>query len=446
MPNSLLNVIEDLLEADMTKKDVVKNPQEKEIKSEISEEDDEVEVDEEIKANAANAKNLSDSKKKNGSTVKPTSGNESPTAEPDVSSGPDAAMKDEGGDKHGNGDSTSAETQGVVGGPDSGPVLDGGADKDVGHDPKKKGKYASDASGDVQADKPIKEGQDMTVQKNTNDQHLPDGEKETLGLNAKADGPAAIDSKEKIGEKSLDKKLDKDGDGDHDMEDHATEDDDDLSEDFKEKAQIIFETAVNEKVNNAREELREEYASLLSEALGEANTQIDAYVDVAVKEWLSENALEVKYSLRTEIAENFIRGMKTLFQENYIDIPDDEVSVVDELTEAVESLKEQLEEQEQLVESSQKEILVMRKDSVVEDLSQGLTVTQSLKLEKMSENVESQNVEEFRYKMEKLKEAHFVDVADDTFSLNEEILTEQQNVSDESDVSFYANFLGKTVR
>jgi len=286
----------------------------------------------------------------------------------------------------------------------------------------------------------------MTVQKNTNDQHLPDGEKETLGLNAKADGPAAIDSKEKIGEKSLDKKLDKDGDGDHDMEDHATEDDDDLSEDFKEKAQIIFETAVNEKVNNAREELREEYASLLSEALGEANTQIDAYVDVAVKEWLSENALEVKYSLRTEIAENFIRGMKTLFQENYIDIPDDEVSVVDELTEAVESLKEQLEEQEQLVESSQKEILVMRKDSVVEDLSQGLTVTQSLKLEKMSENVESQNVEEFRYKMEKLKEAHFVDVADDTFSLNEEILTEQQNVSDESDVSFYANFLGKTVR
>ena len=222
---------------------------------------------------------------------------------------------------------------------------------------------------------------------------------------------------------------------------------DELDEDFKEKASIIFETAVNEKVNNIREEIEAEYETKLQEETAAMNEQVSEYIDYAVQEWLKENALEIKYSLRTEIAENFITGLKGLFEESYIEIPDDEVSVVDELTEAVESYKEQLEEQQQSLEEANAEILNFKRQAILESVSEDLTQTQAIKLEKLSENVEAGDIEEFEYKLAQLKESFFSEEYDGTFTLDEEIVEPAGEYVVEGAtnvIDHYASFLSKT--
>ena len=222
----------------------------------------------------------------------------------------------------------------------------------------------------------------------------------------------------------------------------------DLEEDFKEKAAVIFETAVNEKANLIKEEIEAEYAQMLEEKVDEINNSVNEYVNYIVNEWLEENQLEIKYSLRTEIAENFIREMKTVFESNFIDIPEEEVSVVDELTEAVESYKEQIEEQSAELESAKKELLEIKRKEIVEAIGEDLPQTQKIRLEKLSENVEADDIEEFRYKVEQLKEGYFDESSEQPLlsSLSEEVfggtVIEEE---DDSTVSQYAKFLSKTV-
>ena len=221
-----------------------------------------------------------------------------------------------------------------------------------------------------------------------------------------------------------------------------------LEEDFKEKAAVIFETAVNEKANLIKEEIEAEYAQMLEEKVDEVNNRVDEYVDYVVNEWIEENQLEIKYSLRTEIAENFIREMKKVFETNFIDIPEEEVSVVDELTEAVESYKEQIEEQASELEAAKKELLEIKRKEIVEAIGEDLPQTQKIRLEKLSENVEADDIEEFRYKVEQLKEGYFDESSEQPLlsSLSEEVfggaIIEEE---DDSSVSQYAKFLSKTV-
>ena len=228
----------------------------------------------------------------------------------------------------------------------------------------------------------------------------------------------------------------------------SEEEDSGLEEDFKQKATIIFETAVNQKVGTIREQLEEQYASKMEKELAAANAKINEYVDYAVKEWVKENQLEIKYSLRTEIAENFIRGLKGLFEENYIEIPDDEVSVVDELTEAVESYKEQLEEQAAVLEEAQAELLSIKRHDVFEEVAEGMTETQKIRLEKLSESVEAADIDEFRFKVEQLKESFFDGTSESPLlsSLSEEVFgNTRRKIDEDSPVSQYASFLSRTV-
>ena len=228
---------------------------------------------------------------------------------------------------------------------------------------------------------------------------------------------------------------------------------DSLDEDFKQKAAVVFETAVNEKVLTIREEIEVEFEDKLAQEKEALEEKFSEYVDYATQEWLKENALEIKYSLRTEVAENFIRGLKGLFEENYIEIPEDDISVVDELTEAVEGYKERIGEQEEMLEGLQKEVLTFKKDSIVEEISDGLTETQKIRLEKLSESVEAEEIGEFKEKLETLKEAYFESpetaakalstYGDEVYSMNEnaEVLLNE----DGSPVSQYAKYLSKTV-
>ena len=228
-----------------------------------------------------------------------------------------------------------------------------------------------------------------------------------------------------------------------DMDDLTEE----LEDDFKEKAAVIFETAVNEKAGIIREEIEAEYAQKLEEKVDEINERVNEYVDYVVNEWLEENQLEIKYSLRTEIAENFIREMKTVFESNFIDIPEEEVSVVDELTEAVESYKEQIEEQSSELEAAKKELLEIKRKEIVESIGDDLPQTQKIRLEKLSENVEAEDIEEFRYKVEQLKEGYFDESSEQPLlsSLSEEVFGGTVIEEDDSSVSQYAKFLSKTV-
>ena len=238
----------------------------------------------------------------------------------------------------------------------------------------------------------------------------------------------------------------------HGMQDQNSklkESDEALEEEFKEKAQLIFETAVNEKVSGIREELEEDYKALLEQSLEQMNERIEEYMDYAVSEWIAENNLEIKYSLRTEIAENFIKGLKGLFEESYIDIPDEEISIVDELTEEVESYKDQLVEAVEKIEQQDQIILENTKNSIILELTEDLTQTQSVKLEELAEHVEAADVEEFKHKLTSLKEAHFVDIESSSYSsLTEEVMYsgDEEEVLTEGSMGAYAHFLSKTVR
>jgi len=227
---------------------------------------------------------------------------------------------------------------------------------------------------------------------------------------------------------------------------------DDLDEDFKRKAQVVFETAVNEKVEQYKVEIQEETEKLIQEEKDSINEKVQEYIDYAVKEWLKENELEIKYSLRTEVAESFITGMRKLFAENYIDIPEDEISVVDEITEQIDSFKEQSEEYASQNEKLQKEVLELKKSSIVETVSEGLTETQKIKLEKLSASVEAEDTEEFQTKLEDLKQVYFNEGEESKKllgSLSEEVIGTDEVIAEESNdysVNAYAQFLTKTIK
>jgi hypothetical protein len=139
--------------------------------------------------------------------------------------------------------------------------------------------------------------------------------------------------------------------------------------------------------------------------------------------------------------------MKTVFETNFIDIPEEEVSVVDELTEAVESYKEQIEEQSSELEAAKKELLEIKRKEIVEAIGEDLPQTQKIRLEKLSENVEADDIEEFRYKVEQLKEGYFDESSEQPLlsSLSEEVFGGTVIEEDDSTVSQYAKFLSKTV-
>ena len=156
--------------------------------------------------------------------------------------------------------------------------------------------------------------------------------------------------------------------------------------------------------------------------------------------------------MRTEVAENFITGMRNLFAENYIDIPEDDISVVDEITEQIDSFKEQAEEYSTLNENLQKEVLELKKNSIVETVSEGLTETQKIKLEKLSSSVDADDTIEFQTKLEDLKQVYFNESEESKKllgSLSEEVIGTDEVIAEESDdssVNAYAQFLTKTIK
>lgn len=184
----------------------------------------------------------------------------------------------------------------------------------------------------------------------------------------------------------------------------------DLSEEFVQKATTIFEAAVMSRVQEIVEEMETEYEQQFDSALSELRedfaTKIDDYLNYMVQEWMEENQLAIESGLRSEIVEDFIVGLRNLFAEHYIDIPEEKVDAVEELAGKVEELEEELNEQIQRSVELSKTINEYEKIQAVQAVCEGLTQTQVEKLKSLAESVEFTSEEDFTEKLNTLKEAY----------------------------------------
>lgn len=200
-----------------------------------------------------------------------------------------------------------------------------------------------------------------------------------------------------------------------------------LSEEFKDKAAVIFEAAVQTRVDDIKVELEEEYAAEFESAVAtiveDFASKVDSYLDYVVENWMSANELAVTKGLRTEIAEDFIGALRDVFVEHYIDVPDEKVDLVEGLVEKVESLEEKLNEEIQKNVDFKHQIAEHKKQDIIHDICEGLTLSQSEKIKSLAENVEFKSNEDYANKLGIIKESYFPTtiVTASSEALNEEI-------------------------
>lgn len=184
-----------------------------------------------------------------------------------------------------------------------------------------------------------------------------------------------------------------------------------LSEEFKQKATTIFESAVKRKLEEELAVIEEAYANTLEEQIfdiqEELSTNVDDYLNYVVENWMSENEVAVEAGLRTELTEDFISGLKALFEEHYIDIPEEKVSVVEELGNKVETLETKLNEEIETNIQLNKMLNESRRFEVLNQMVEGLTDTQADKLMSLAEGVSFDNVQEYADKIATLRESYF---------------------------------------
>jgi len=201
------------------------------------------------------------------------------------------------------------------------------------------------------------------------------------------------------------------------------EGDETFTEDFKKKAFTLFEAAVETRValNTAEieDQLAEEYTELLSQEIEAIEEGVSEYLDYAADTWMEDNKLVVENSLRSEITEDFIKGLKDLFEQHYIDIPDESVDIVESLSEKVELLEarlnELISENAELTDIIEQETL----NNIVEDTCKGLTLVEQDKLRSLAETISYESREDFASKLQTIKESQVI--KGKTSALNEQL-------------------------
>ena len=208
---------------------------------------------------------------------------------------------------------------------------------------------------------------------------------------------------------------------------------DGLSEEFKTKATTIFEAAVHAKVvdevNARMEQQAKEQEAGSKEFQKELTEKVDGYLTYVVEEWMKENELAIERGIRSELVEDFMSGIKTLFTEHYIDIPEEKVDMVDDLFTKVEDLETSLDEEINRGVELQKELAQFKKDDALKQSTKDLADTDSEKIAKLAEGIEFENTEQYIEKLNVLKESYFpktdsvtseITETDDTIELTEE--------------------------
>ena len=184
-----------------------------------------------------------------------------------------------------------------------------------------------------------------------------------------------------------------------------------LSEDFKAKAKTIFEAAINSKVAAIKEEIETQYAVKLSEEIEAAKEslaeRVDSYLEYVSDEWFEENALAIEAGLKTEMTESFLEGMKGLFEEHYVSIPEDKYDVLESMVEKLDDMETKLNEQIEKNITLNGRLSEATAEGIFESVSDGLASTQKEKLASLSESVEFESEDQYREKLEMLKESYF---------------------------------------
>lgn len=225
----------------------------------------------------------------------------------------------------------------------------------------------------------------------------------------------------------------------------------DFSEEFVENLQTVFGAAVAARVAKERAELEEEFEAKLTEGLTtveeELTEKVDNYLSYAVNEWKEDNEVALEAGLRTELAEDFITGMRDLFAEHYINVPEEKVEVVEELAAKVEELEEKL--NKQIAENAEisKEVSEYKVAQTFDEVVEGLADTQVEKMRTMAEGIEFSDEDDFRKKMEVVRENYFPTKAPE--AIVEEDLddpVDQEEVVTDPAMSVYADAIRRTIK
>ena len=184
-----------------------------------------------------------------------------------------------------------------------------------------------------------------------------------------------------------------------------------LSEEFRVKAATIFEAAVTSRVNDEVKSLQEAFEESLTEEVEKIKTdlaeKVDDYVSYATKQWIEENALAVEHGIKNEMAESFFKGLKDLYVEHNFTVPEEKFNLLDGMTGELDEMEKKLNEQIDTNIALQKQIGEYSKMEIVNDAAAGLAETQKEKLASLAEGVEFENEEDFRKKIETIKESYF---------------------------------------
>ncbi len=184
-----------------------------------------------------------------------------------------------------------------------------------------------------------------------------------------------------------------------------------LSEEFQEKARTIFETAINAKVAAIKEEITAKYEEQLVEQVAEIKVElterVDSYLEYVAQEWIEENQLAVEHGLKTEMTESFLAGMKGLFEEHYVTIPEDRYDVLESMVDKLDEMESKLNEQIDRNVALNKRLAESVADVIFADVTEGLALSQKDKLASLAENVEFDGEESYREKLVTLRESYF---------------------------------------
>jgi hypothetical protein len=198
-----------------------------------------------------------------------------------------------------------------------------------------------------------------------------------------------------------------------------------LSEDFKDKAEIIFEAAIKSKLSEEIDRLEARYEEELSEEINSTKEElvekVDSYLNYVVEKWMDDNRVAIQSGLRAEIAEKFMSGLKDLFVESYIEIPESKVDLVDDLAESVEELESRLNEATGEVIAMSEELEFYKRDAIIRESSRDLASTQVERLKSLVEDIDFENSDTFAKKVQTVKESYFTKkVTETSQELNED--------------------------
>ena len=228
----------------------------------------------------------------------------------------------------------------------------------------------------------------------------------------------------------------------------------DLSDDFKTKASTIFEAAVSAKVlsevNQRIEELETSYKKEITDAkeehLSTVTEKVDGYLNYVCEEWMKENELAVEKGIRSELVEDFMTGLKNLFTEHYIDIPEEKVDLVDDLFEKVEELEQKLDESINTSVDIKKELAEYKKAETLREVSEDLADTEKEKLGKLADGIDFEDKSQYSEKLEVIKENYFPKQQSETITEELENTEEEQDSSESSTDPVMSRYVSSLTR